>query len=230
MSTLLPLLALGFFLGMRHATDPDHVVAVTTILAREKRVSMAAVIGGLWGLGHTLTILLVGGAIVVFGIVIPPRLGLTMEFSVAVMLVLLGAINLAGIFKQVGALAHHDHPHHDGVARNRYATAARPLAIGVVHGLAGSAAIALVVLAAVHTAAGAIAYLVIFCVGTIAGMMLMTSAFALPLMVGQSRFANIEHWMARGTGVVSVLFGLFMAYQVGIHDGLFSGHPVWSPH
>jgi high-affinity nickel-transport protein len=243
MGTLLPLLALGFLLGMRHATDPDHVVAVTTILAREKRISMAAAIGGLWGLGHTLTILLVGGGIVVFGIVIPPRLGLTMEFSVAVMLVLLGAVNLAGIFKQVGAIAHEHRDDRaspkyaiENAAKNptknssRYAHAARPVAIGVVHGLAGSAAIALVVLAAVHSAAGAIAYLAIFCVGTIAGMMLMTSAFALPLVVTQSRFGNVEPWIARGTGVVSVLFGLFMAYQVGIHDGLFSGHPVWSPH
>jgi high-affinity nickel-transport protein len=224
LTSLLPLLALGFFLGMRHATDPDHVVAVTTILAREKRVSMAAAVGALWGLGHTFTILLVGGAIVVFGIVIPPRLGLTMEFSVALMLVLLGALNLAGIFKRAHAIAEN--------RRNRgvYGAAARPIAIGVVHGLAGSAAIALLVLAAVHTAMGAIAYLAIFCTGTMVGMMLMTSALALPIVATQSRFANVEQWIARGTGVVSVLFGLFMAYQVGIHDGLFSGHPVWSPH
>ncbi|MEO7111330.1 MAG: high-affinity nickel-transport family protein [Polyangiaceae bacterium] len=216
-TTLLPLLALGFFLGIRHATDPDHVVAVTTILAREKRVSVAARIGVLWGVGHTFTILLVGGAIIVFGIVIPPRLGLTMEFSVAVMLVLLGGLNLAGVF---GAPSSH----------SRVSVAARPIAIGVVHGLAGSAAIALLVLAAVHTALAAIAYLAIFSLGTVMGMMLMTSALAYPLVATQSRFTHIEPWIARGTGVVSVLFGLFMAYQVGIHDGLFSGHPVWSPH
>jgi high-affinity nickel-transport protein len=229
MQTLLPLLALGFFLGLRHATDPDHVVAVTTLLAREKRILVAASIGGLWGLGHTVTILLVGGAIVIFGIVIPPRLGLTMEFSVAVMLVLLGTLNLAGIFKKVRAIGQHDHDVHP-THHARYATVARPIAIGVVHGLAGSAAVALLVLAGVHTAAGAVAYLAIFSIGTIAGMIVMTSALALPLIAAQSRFANVEQWMARGTGVVSVLFGLFMAYQVGIHDGLFSGHPVWSPH
>jgi high-affinity nickel-transport protein len=221
MTTLLPLIAFGFFLGMRHATDPDHVVAVTTIVAREKRISMAALIGVLWGVGHTVTILLVGGAIILFGIVIPPRLGLTMEFSVAMMLVALGALNLSGILKRVASPAH---------TQNRYGTAARPVAIGVVHGLAGSAAIALLVLAAVHSAPAAIAYLAIFCVGTIAGMMLMTSALVLPILATQHHFSDINHWIARGTGVVSVLFGLFMAYQVGIHDGLFSGHPVWSPH
>ena len=88
--SLLAILALGFFLGMRHATDADHVVAVTTIVSRERSPRSAIGIGALWGLGHTATILLVGGAIVVFGLVIPPRLGLSMELSVACMLIVLG--------------------------------------------------------------------------------------------------------------------------------------------
>src|SRR6202041_319599 len=81
---------LGLLLGMRHATDPDHVVAVTTILSRENRIGAAARIGVIWGLGHTLTVLLVGAAIIVFKIAIPARLGLAMEFAVAVVLILLG--------------------------------------------------------------------------------------------------------------------------------------------
>src|SRR5260370_7530859 len=80
---------LGFFLGMRHATDPDHGVAVTTIVSRERRVDCAGAIGMLWGLGHTVTILLVGGPILLFAVVIPPRIALTMEFSPDVILVLL---------------------------------------------------------------------------------------------------------------------------------------------
>ena len=96
MLTLLSIVVLGFFLGMRHATDADHVVAVTTIVSRERSVGAAALIGVLWGVGHTLTILLVGGAIILFGIVIPPRMGLTMELSVALMLILLGVLNLTG--------------------------------------------------------------------------------------------------------------------------------------
>src|SRR5271169_4069344 len=81
---------LGLLLGMRHATDPDHVIAVTTILSRERRLAVAARIGVVWGLGHTLTVLLVGAAIIVFKIAIPARLGLAMEFAVAVVLILLG--------------------------------------------------------------------------------------------------------------------------------------------
>ena len=88
---------LGLFLGMRHSTDPDHVVAVSTIVSRQKSIRSSATIGLLWGLGHTLTIFLVGSAIIIFGVVIPPRLGLSMEFCVAVMLILLGVLNLTGV-------------------------------------------------------------------------------------------------------------------------------------
>src|SRR6202163_4431171 len=96
MITLLSIIALGFFLGMRHATDPDHVIAVTTIVSRQRSIRHAALIGVLWGLGHTITIFLVGSAIILFGVVIPPRLGLTMELSVGLMLILLGILNLTG--------------------------------------------------------------------------------------------------------------------------------------
>src|ERR1700751_5427528 len=94
---LLSIVALGFFLGMRHATDPDHVIAVTTIVSRYKKVSQAAMIGAFWGLGHTLTIFVVGSGIIIFGWVIPARIGLSMEFSVGLMLILLGVLNLTGI-------------------------------------------------------------------------------------------------------------------------------------
>jgi len=81
---------LGLVLGMRHATDPDHVIAVTTILSREHRLGAATRVGVVWGLGHTMTVLIVGAAIIVFKIAIPTRLGLAMEFAVAIVLILLG--------------------------------------------------------------------------------------------------------------------------------------------
>src|SRR5438309_1802726 len=101
MITLVSIIALGFFLGMRHATDPDHVIAVTTIVSRQRSVRHAAMIGLLWGVGHTITILVVGSAIILFGLVIPPRLGLTMELSVGLMLILLGILNLSGIMRWI---------------------------------------------------------------------------------------------------------------------------------
>ena len=93
--TLFSIVALGFFLGMRHATDPDHVIAVTTIVSRQRDVRHAALVGALWGVGHTVTILLVGSAIILFGLVIPPRMGLTMELAVGLMLILLGVLSLS---------------------------------------------------------------------------------------------------------------------------------------
>src|SRR6478672_1818743 len=91
---LLTIVAIGFFLGMRHATDPDHVIAVTTIVSQQRDIKRAALTGIFWGLGHTVTIFAVGSAIILFNLVIPVRLGLAMELSVGLMLILLGAWNL----------------------------------------------------------------------------------------------------------------------------------------
>ena len=131
MTTLFVVLAVGFFLGIRHAADPDHVVAVTTIVARSKKVTHAAVIGAVWGAGHTLTIVLVGAVIIFFSVVVPPRLGLAMELGVAVMLMLLGAMNLFGLRGQVqavlaaapageGDVHTHIHTHGDYVHSHRH--------------------------------------------------------------------------------------------------------------
>src|SRR5882724_13060111 len=100
MITLLSIIALGFFLGMRHATDPDHLIAVTTIVSRERTILHAALIGALWGLGHTVTILVIGSAIILFNLTIPPKLGLSMELSVGLMLILLGVLNLTGLMRR----------------------------------------------------------------------------------------------------------------------------------
>src|SRR6266436_5347100 len=120
MITVLSIIALGFFLGMRHATDADHVIAVTTIVTRQRSIRHAALIGALWGVGHTLTILIVGSAIILFGLVIPPRVGLTMELSVGLMLILLGILNLSGILRRITEtvtplqLSQHSHSHGHG--------------------------------------------------------------------------------------------------------------------
>jgi cytochrome c biogenesis protein CcdA len=232
---LLTILTLGFFLGMRHATDSDHVVAVSAIVSREKSVRAASLIGALWGIGHTFTIMLVGGAIILFGIVFPARVGLTMEFSVALMLVVLGAMNVMGFRQDVRELrAGHAHPHQrpiqdedaDKSSRlGRY----RALIVGTVHGLAGSAAVALFVLSTIRNAAWGILYLFLFGVGTIAGMVLITSALAAPLVYTAHRFSAWNRHIGWVTGAVSVALGLFLVYQIGFVDGLFGASPRWEP-
>lgn len=229
--TLLAILALGFLLGVRHATDSDHVVTVTTIVARARSPLAALSVGALWGLGHSATILMVGGAIVVFGVVIPPRLGLSLELSAAVMLIVLGVLNLISARAAIGSAESHPHPHAGklGAAALGLPSSLRSLCAGVVHGLAGSAAVALLVLASIKSAHMGLIYLAVFGTGTVVGMMLLTLAMSLPLRALASRFSNAGELMGRVTGLVSVAFGLFLAYRIGIADGLFFGTPNWDP-
>ncbi|MGO9707764.1 MAG: high-affinity nickel-transport family protein [Polyangiaceae bacterium] len=234
MEPLLAILLLGFVLGMRHATDADHVVAVTTIVSQQRSVRAAGFIGVVWGLGHTLTIFVVGGAIILFGIVIPPRLGLTMELSVAIMLVVLGAVNLTGAVGRIeeAAQAHGSADARHPVARWRGVgrmQLARSLVVGVVHGLAGSAAVALLVLTTIRDAKWALLYLVLFGGGTMLGMMLLTSMISLPFAFAAESFARINRRMAQVTSLVSIALGLFLTYKIGIAGGLFSSSPHWTP-
>jgi hypothetical protein len=215
LTALLTILALGFLLGMRHATDPDHVVAVTTIVSQQRSLARAARTGVLWGIGHTATILLVGGAIIVLKVQlsgIPPRLGLSLEFAVAVMLVVLGLLTLAGGERRV------------------VDSTARPITVGFVHGLAGSAAVAtLPQVALIPDPLWAVGYLAVFGVGTIAGMLLVTVSIAAPSLLATHRFAGMNRTLRIASGVASIAFGLFLAHRIGFVDGLFTAAPAWTP-
>ena len=264
---LLSVIALGFFLGMRHATDADHVVAVMTIVSRQRSLRPAAWVGVLWGMGHTLTILVVGGAIVLFNWAIPPRMGLAMELAVGVMLIALGLMNVAGTLRGVVPIARgrtepptvHSHAHEHGdyvhshphlhnpeqhphrpddtpLARldrsfNRlsgYQTV-RPLVVGTVHGLAGSAAVALLVLTTIREPLWGVAYLLVFGLGTIAGMMLITTLVAAPIVYSHRQYPSAGRRLQLATGLISLALGLFVAYQIGVVDHLFGAAPSWVP-
>jgi len=230
---------LGLLLGMRHSTDPDHVVAVSTIVSKQRSIRQAGLIGTIWGLGHTLTIFAVGSLIILFGVVIPPRLGLSMEFSVALMLILLGVLNLTGVMQR---LTSYLTPNRTRTVSSRAETmldrtvgrfgiyqCVRPLVIGIVHGLAGSAAVALLVLSTIHSPIWATVYLLIFGAGTMVGMMCMTAAMAVPLAFAGKRFTSMSRVFSVASGVVSVCFGFFLVYQLGFLGGLFTSHPQWTP-
>ena len=230
MASALAVLLLGFVLGMRHATDADHVVAVTTIVSKQRTIRAAGLIGAVWGVGHTLTILLVGGGIIFFSIVIPPRLGLSMEFSVALMLVLLGVVNLSGAMRRIDEVAHrHDALPPEPPPPRRAIPLARSLFVGIVHGLAGSAAVALLVLTTIRDPRWALLYLLLFGVGTILGMMLLTTAIVLPFALAADRFARVNRHMVQVTSLVSIALGLFLAYKIGFTGGLFTAAPRWTP-
>ena len=211
---MISLLFLGLLLGVRHAADPDHVVAVGAIVSRQRSLWRALSVGALWGLGHTATIITVGGAIIVFKLVVPPRLGLALEFAVGMVLVALGIANL--------------------VRREREAPSGasgmRALGIGVLHGLAGSAAVALLVLATIPDPRWAVAYLAIFGSGTMVGMVAMTAAVAMPSLYATARVPRFGARLRLATGALSVVLGLFLMHETGVVSGLFSSAPQWSPH
>ena len=206
--TLFSILALGFFLGMRHATDSDHVVAVTTIVTQQRKVASAALTGMFWGIGHSITLLIAGTAIVLFGVVIPERLGMSLEFCVALMLVLLGFLNLRRFHRSPD-----EHSHGDG-----FSLRLRPVVVGVVHGLAGSAALALLVLPMIRQPAWALFYLLIFAVGTIAGMMVITAIIAVPITYSANRFQSFNRYVGAAAGAFSLVFGLFLVHQIWFVD------------
>ncbi len=243
----LAVIGLGLFLGMRHSTDPDHVVAVSTIVSRERSVGQGAVIGMMWGFGHTLTIFVVGAGIILFKLTIPPRLGLSMELAVAGMLIVLGILNLTGVLQGLterltpARWARSGSEEEDVVVAPRlparrglrgvierfgYYQLLRPLAIGLVHGLAGSAAVALLVLSMIRSPGWAVGYLVVFGLGTVVGMMLMTTAMAIPIALSGARSTR---YLTLVSGVASVCFGLFLVYQIGFVDGLFTRNVHWTP-
>jgi cytochrome c biogenesis protein CcdA len=220
--------------GMRHATDPDHVVAVTAIVARERSLWRAAGVGAMWGLGHTLTILVVGALLVGFELTISPRVGLSMELAVAAMLVTLGALNLAGL------RVPHAHPRApgatgagDGAAEVPARRTLPPFVVGTVHGLAGSAAAMLFVTSLIPDARWAMAVLLVFGVATILGMMLVTLLLAIPSAFAAARLARLAR-LQRGlriaSGMLSIGFGLWLAHEIGFRDGLFTDAPRWTAH
>jgi high-affinity nickel-transport protein len=278
-ANLASLLFLGFFLGMRHATDADHVIAIATIVSRQRTLRGSALIGGAWGVGHTFTILVVGGAIILFGVVIPAKVGLAMEFAVGIMLVLLGLLTLTGMSRVIrqaaspragiamhahdhGAHAYpheHAHAHGDYVHQHAHGHGGddhghrddqtplarvdrrlggltlyqwlRPLVVGIVHGLAGSAAVALLVLAAVRDPGWAMAYLLLFGVGTIIGMMVITMALAAPFAFSWSRLPRFNWQLRVASGLISFGFGLLLIYDIGFAaGGLFTADPSTRPH
>jgi hypothetical protein len=199
-------------LGMRHAAEPDHVVAVSTIVSRERSAWRASAVGALWGLGHTLTLVAAGVAIVGFELTVTARVGLSLELGVAAMLIVLGALNLTHARGAPPRVSH-----------------ARPFVVGAVHGLAGSAAALLLVLPLITDPRWAVLYLAALGAGTVLGMSLITLAIAGPAALAMRRMTALHGWIPRASGALSVAFGLYLGYRIGFVDGLFTGAPRWVP-
>jgi hypothetical protein len=202
----------SLLLGMRHATDPDHIVAVTTIVTRERSVRKAAGIGAVWGIGHTITLLVVGGAIIVFKVALNARLGLSLELCVAIMLIVLGVLNLLNVRATTSGIS-----------------ATKPFLVGVVHGLAGSAGAALLIVPLIDDPRWAAVYLLTFGLGTVVGMALITLTIAFPSLLANAHLPSFQRQLRIASGAVSLVFGLYLVHEIGFRDGLFTSEAHWTP-
>lgn len=258
--TLLAILVVGFLLGLKHATEADHLAAVATLATRRASLTDALRQGAAWGLGHSLTLLLFGGVVLALGHSIPPRLEQSLEFAVGLMLILLGADVLRRLWRQ--RIHVHAHTHEGGwvhVHAHRHAAetpakagvpvfaqlqflpadaghrqslhehphlarwSGRALLVGMMHGLAGSAALIVLSLQAVPSVAMGLLYILLFGVGSMLGMALLSAAIALPLRASSGALAGLHRGMTAALGAFSCMLGLWVVFRIGVLDRLLAG-------
>lgn len=201
----LVVLGIGFLLGLKHATDPDHIVAVTTFIGKEKQIARACAIGLFWGLGHTLALSIVGLAVIGLKIPMSKWLAEWLELGVAVMLIILGARLIATVHTKW-------HEHHHDFAWTRLGL--RPLFVGMVHGTAGSAALTLLVLSTIPSTMHALLYILIFGIGSMTGMLAISLLLAVPFHIARGKVAGALRPIQLSTGVFSCLFGLYLGISI----------------
>jgi ABC-type nickel/cobalt efflux system permease component RcnA len=230
--TLASILALGFLLGLRHATDADHVAAVATLATRSRSLARTVAQGVAWGTGHTLTLMLFGGAVLVAGAVVPAQAAQALELAVGVMLIALGADALYRLRRE--RIHFHAHHHADGVEHfhahshrgehaphdparheHRHGFPARALLVGMVHGMAGSAALVLLSLETLRSPALGLAYIAIFGLGSILGMAALSAAIAVPLRLTSRRLGRAYHGLSAAVGLATVAIGCAIVYRIG---------------
>jgi ABC-type nickel/cobalt efflux system permease component RcnA len=240
MDSALPLLGFGFLLGLKHATEADHLVAVTTVVSEHRSIWRSAAVGALWGVGHTASLFVAGAVLILLRVTIPVRVAMALELAVALMIILLGSRILYQVLRRRRDVHVHAHKHDQGPththlhfhdqtdahraeaghavphATHRGLWGWRPVAVGAMHGLAGSAALTLFVLAEVMRGGSKLlgfAYLLVFGAGSIGGMLLMSTLIGLPFVLTAARFRQIDTPVRILAGTASIIFGLYYAWQ-----------------
>lgn len=229
-------LGFGFLIGLKHATEADHLAAVSTIVSERKSLWSSAFIGGVWGLGHTISLFLAGIFVLLLNFEISENAERILELGVGMMLTFLGLNVLRKLLKggKLHFHAHehgareHAHPHvhvpekeseahsHHGLKFN-----SRALVVGMIHGLAGSAGMMLLYLPTIETQALKLIYIVVFGVGSIGGMMLMSFLVGLPFHFTAARFNRFNSLLQSLAGIASITLGLLIIYEKGVTEGLF---------
>ena len=235
------LLGLGLVFGLKHATEADHIVAVSTIVSEQRSLLRSAAVGALWGIGHTLSLVSVGIVVLALRVAVPVGVANWLEFAVALMITGLGLSAFFGALRRRRDIHLHQHKHdgvshvhlhfHEHATRHNGAHIAhshavsriglKPLLVGAMHGLAGSAALTLLVLTQIDSIALGLFYLSVFGIGSICGMLLMSALVGLPFALSARRFNGVHYGLQTAAGALSIVFGLWYAYETGIAGGLW---------
>lgn len=230
------MLVFGFLIGMRHATDADHVAAVASLATRSRSIPETVRLGVAWGLGHTLTLFAIGTVVLLLGSAMPERMAQGLELAVGVMLVLLGL----DVIRRIVQRHIHVHPHrhdarrhvhahaHDEAAHDEAAHAhrhlrdwpVRALAVGLVHGMAGSAALVLLTLGTMQSVPLGVVYMLMFGLGSIMGMALLSFAIALPLRFTAQRLGRFYGALTAAIGLLTIAIGAEIVWELGFKEGL----------
>jgi sulfite exporter TauE/SafE len=229
---LLSILGLGFVLGIKHAIEPDHVIAVSTIASQSKKLLRSSLAGVFWGIGHTATLFIIGIILILMKGEIPEKWAMSLEFLVGIMLVYLGITTIHS-FKNIhlhkhehnGELHKHVHSHehigtHDHSPQYKKVSYLKSMLIGLVHGLAGSGAMIVLTMSTVNSAWEAAVYILIFGAGTIIGMLFFTTLIGIPFVFSAKKF-SLNRTLTQVTGVISTVFGIYYMYNLGVTEGLF---------
>lgn len=199
-----PLLILlfGFLLGIKHSIEPDHVITVATIVRGEKNSFKASLLGLWWGFGHTVSLFVLGIVVLVTHIQISSWLGSIFELIVGVILIVLGIKVLFG--KQLSS----------SVSFQKVSSNHKSLMVGLIHGIAGSGALMLLILSTISSLYIGILYIIVFGAGSIIGMTIMSLLISIPFLISNKKIPFIEKFVQYAIGVISILFGLFYSYNV----------------
>lgn len=234
-SNTFAILGFGFLIGLKHAIEADHVAAVTAMVSERKSLWSSAGIGGVWGLGHTISLLIAGGLVLLLNFEISETTERWLEFGVGVMLALLGLNVLRKVISGGHLHFHthehshdtHTHPHLHDHNEHQHTDAHQPptrspkaLIIGMVHGIAGSAALMLAIIPTIDSKVVGMLYILVFGVGSIGGMMLMSFIVGLPFHFSATRSKRFHQTLQAAAGLFSVVLGFWIIYEKGFADAI----------
>jgi nickel/cobalt exporter len=233
------ILGLGLVYGLKHATEADHIIAVSTIVSEHRRLVPAALVGALWGLGHTVSLVIIGVIVLALKVAIPETVAGWLEFAVAIMLIVLGLIALRRALRSRSSF--HTHPHEHGLLMHSHVhfheseidhanssshsheilrLGLKPAIVGAVHGLAGSAALTLLVLTQMASPLLGLLYLGVFGIGSILGMLFMSGLVGLPFVLSSRGMGRVQYQLQLLAGILSIVFGIWYGYETGIASGI----------